>query len=354
MKRSTLVGAVVAAVAVIGIGAAVITNNQASKKGAYSVALVTSTGGVDDKSFNQSAWAGIKKYGEQNALEQGVNGYSYFVSNDSSEIKSNLQQAVKANYKLVVGISFMGGPAMKQVAKANPKTQFAMVEAEVPYKNAVSIMFKSEQSSYLAGVAAATASKTGKIGFVGGVKGEVLDHFEAGFKAGVLATNPKATFVSQYANTFTDAAKGKTIAAAMYASGVDVIFQAAGATGNGVFAEAKAENQATTADKKVWVVGVDMDQKADGNYTTKDSEKSNFTLASAIKRVDNAVVLVANQGKKGNFPGGKTVTYGLKEKGVDIARDSMPDNAWQAAQKAKQQILAGKISVPTDPTKVKQ
>ena len=353
MKRSTLIGGLVAAVAVIGIGTSVAMNSGAQKKSAYSVALVTSTGGVDDKSFNQSAWAGIKRFGQKNGLKQGENGYSYFVSNDNSEIKSNLQQAVKAHYQLVVGISFMGGPAMNQVAKANSKTHFAMVEATVPYKNAVSIMFHSEQSSYLAGVAAAKASKTGKIGFVGGVKGEVIEQFEAGFKAGVLATNPKATFVSQYANTFTDAAKGKTIAAAMYASGVDVIFQAAGATGNGVFSEAKAENENTTADKKVWVVGVDMDQKQDGDYTTKDGQKANFTLASAIKRVDNAIELVAEQGQKDKFPGGQTVTYGLKEKGVDIARDSMPADAWAATQAAKQQILDGKITVPTKLSEVK-
>ena len=139
----------------------------------------------------------------------------------------------------------------------------------------------------------------------------------------------------------------------MYASGVDVIFQAAGATGNGVFAEAKAENQNTTADKKVWVVGVDMDQKQDGNYTTKDGKKANFTLASAIKRVDNAVERVAKQGKDNQFPGGKTVTYGLKEQGVDIARDSMSESAWQATQKAKQQILDGKITVPTKLSAIK-
>ncbi|KAA8324524.1 MULTISPECIES: BMP family lipoprotein [Leuconostoc] len=353
MKRSTLIGTIIGAAAVIGIGVTIAMNSGSSKSDNYSVALVTSTGGVDDKSFNQSAWAGIKQFGEKNHMKQGENGFSYLVSNDGSEIKSNLQQAVKAQYKLVVGISFMGGPAMKQVAKTNPNTQFAMVEAQVPYKNAASIMFHSEQSSYLAGVAAAESSKTGKIGFVGGVKGEVIEQFETGFKAGVLATNPKATFVSQYANTFTDAAKGKTIAAAMYASGVDVIFQAAGATGNGVFAEAKAENQNTTADKKVWVVGVDMDQKQDGNYTTKDGKKANFTLASAIKRVDNAVERVAKQGKDNQFPGGKTVTYGLKEQGVDIARDSMSESAWQATQKAKQQILDGKITVPTKLSAIK-
>lgn len=353
MKRSMVISSIIAAVVVIGIGVSVAKSSGSNQKNAYSVALVTSTGGVDDKSFNQSAWDGIKRFGKKNNMKQGQSGFSYFVSNDNSEIKSNLQQAVKANYKLVVGISFMGGPAMKQVAKANPKTNFAMVEADVPYKNAVSIMFHSEQSSYLAGVAAATASKTGKIGFVGGVKGEVIEQFEAGFKAGVLATNPKATFVSQYANTFTDAAKGKTIAAAMYASGVDVIFQAAGATGNGVFAEAKAENQNTTVDKKVWVIGVDMDQKADGNYTAKDGKTSNFTIASAIKRVDNAIEIVAQQGQSKQFPGGKTVTYGLKENGVDIARDAMPDNAWQATQEAKKQILAGKITVPKKLSDVK-
>ena len=212
-------------------------------------------------------------------------------------------------------------------------------------------IFKTEQSSYLAGVAAAKQSKSGTVGFVGGIHGDVIDTFEAGFKAGVKATNANIKVLTQYTDSFTDAAKGKTIAASMTANGADVIFQAAGGAGNGVFAEAKAANQKESADsdKKIWVIGVDRDQKSDGNYKDKDGKSSNFTLVSAVKRVDSAVEDVATKAKNDKFPGGKTITYGLKEKGVSLSKDSASSSVWSAVQSAQKKIVAGDIKVPVHP-----
>lgn len=353
MQRSAQIGIGILAVAVIGGGIYAATRGGSSTSGKdnYTAALVTDGGGVDDRSFNQSAWNGLKAYGKANNLKQGTTGYNYFQSSDSSDIKTNLQTAVKGGYKLVYGVGFAAAPAMNTVAKANPKTSFAIIDAVVPDKNVASLMFKSEQSSYLAGVAAAKQTKSNTVGFIGGVHGDIIDTFEAGFIAGVKATNPDIKIITQYADSFTDAAKGKTIAASMIAGGADVIFQAAGGTGSGVFAEAKATDQklAADSDKKVWVIGVDMDQKRDGDYTDKDNKKSNFTLVSAVKRVDNAVESLTNQGREGKFPGGKTITYGLKEKGVGLAKDSASPEVWSAVEAAQKKIIAGDIKVPVHP-----
>ena len=156
MQRSVQIGIGVIAVAVIGGGIYAATRgggSQSSDKDNYTVALVTDGGGVDDRSFNQSAWAGLKAYGKDNNLKQGTKGFNYFQSSDASDIKTNLQTAVKGGYKLVYGVGFAAAPAMNTVAKANPDTHFAIIDAVVPDKNVASLMFKSEQSSYLAGVA---------------------------------------------------------------------------------------------------------------------------------------------------------------------------------------------------------
>ncbi len=353
MQRSAQIGIGVIAVAVIGGGiyAATQGNSKSAGKNNYTVALVTDGGGIDDRSFNQSAWEGLKAYGKDNKLSQGTKGYNYFQSTDASDIKTNLQTAVKGGYKLVYGVGFATAPAMNTVAKANPKTNFAIVDAVVPDKNVASLAFKSEQSSYLAGVAAAKQTKSKTVGFIGGIHSDIIDTFEAGFKAGVKATNPDIKVVTQYADSFTDAAKGKTIAASMVAGGADVIFQAAGGTGSGVFAEAKATNQKLSddSDKKVWVIGVDMDQKRDGDYKDKDNKQSNFTLVSAVKRVDNAVKSLSNKAKDGKFPGGQTITYGLKENGVGVAKDSASSEVWSAIESAQKKIISGDIKVPVHP-----
>lgn len=349
----SILGVTAAAALLVTLAGCGNTNKASSSKSDMkSIALITDGGGVDDHSFNQSAWEGMEKYGKANDMKKGVNGYNYFQSDSESDFQPNLQQAVQAKYQTVFAVGYKLEKTVKLGAKQNPKTNFAIIDDVITgMKNVASITFKSQESSYLAGVAAAKTTKTNKVGFVGGMQGEVIDAFQAGFEAGVKAVNPKIKVDVQYANSFTDAARGKTIAAAMYASGVDVIYQAAGATGNGVFAEAKDLNTKQTATNKVWVIGADRDQKADGNYTDKDGKKANFTLASALKEVGAAVADVAKQAQDGKFPGGKIVTYGLADKGVSLAKDSMTDQTWQATQQAAKKIISGKITVPTTPSK---
>lgn len=143
-----------------------------------------------------------------------------------------------------------------------------------------------------------------------------------------------------------DAAKGKTIAAAQYAGGADVIYQAAGGTGAGVFNEAKAVNEKKDEADKVWVIGVDRDQKEEGKYTSKDGKESNFVLASSIKQVGKSVQLINKLVTDKKFPGGKTTVYGLKDGGVDIATTNLSDDAIKAVKEAKEKIISGDVKVP--------
>lgn len=311
--------------------------NSGSEKVKHTAALVTDGGSIDDKSFNQSAWEGLEAWGKENKLEKGVNGYNYAQSNSDADFTPNINKLIKAKYSTIFGIGYKLAPAIKKTAKQNPKTNFVIIDDVVSGKNVASVTFKSEQSSFLAGVAAAETTKTNKVGFLGGVKSDVITTFEKGFIQGVHAVNPKITVDVKYAGSFTKADLGQSMATAMYNNGEDVIFHAAGGTGAGAFTAAK--NLAKNG-KKVWVIGVDQDQKADGAY-----KGGNVTIASAVKEVGNAAKDIANKAMKDKFPGGKIVTYDLKSKGVDLVNDNMSDSAWKVVQQYKQKIIKGDLTV---------
>lgn len=143
-------------------------------------------------------------------------------------------------------------------------------------------------------------------------------------------------------------AKGKALAAAMYQNGVDIIFHASGATGQGVFQEAKDLNESGSGDK-VWVIGVDRDQDADGKYKTKDGKEDNFTLTSTLKGVGTAVQDIANRALEDKFPGGEHLVYGLKDGGVDLTDGYLNDKTKEAVKTAKDKVISGDVKVPEKP-----
>lgn len=349
----------VLAIAAVGVGvyqSGIVGDADTEKQ--FSVAMVTDVGGVDDKSFNQSAWEGLQKWGKENKLAEGKGGYTYFESKTAADFAPNFSQAVEGDYNLVAGVGYATKDALTNAAKQHENTKFLQIDDVVDskYKNVASVTFKSEESSYLVGVAAATkAQELGdkEVGFVGGQRGAVIDAFEAGYVAGVKSVDPKMTVDVQYANSFTDAAKGKTIANAMITKGEQVIFHAAGPAGNGVFTAAKDNNVTVDADakQKVWVIGVDMDQSDMGDYTAKDGEKSNFTLTSSVKGVGTGLAMIADKAKAGNFPGGKHIVLGLKQNGVSIVTKNLNAQEKDAVASAKAAIVAGDVEVPTAPAK---
>jgi basic membrane protein A len=231
---------------------------------------------------------------------------------------------------------------IKTIAAQQKDAQLAIIDSIVDAPNVASVMFKEQEGSFLAGVAAALMSESKQIGFVGGMEIPVIERFEAGFLEGVKAVDPSIKVDVQYTGKFDDAALGKTTANRMYSSGVDIIFHAAGGTGNGVFAEAK-ERKTKDANANVWVIGVDSDQYEEGAVGD-----TNVTLTSMLKKVGTAVQNIAKDAMAGNFPGGTTVTYGLAEEGVGLAdsRGAIPQEVLDQIDEFTKKIADGEIVVP--------
>ena len=349
MNKKQWLGLGLVAVAAVGLAAC---GNRSSRNAASSsdvktkAAIVTDTGGVDDKSFNQSAWEGLQDWGKEHNLSKDK-GFTYFQSTSEADYANNLQQAA-GSYNLIFGVGFALHNAVEEAAKEHSDLNYVLIDDVIKDQknNVVSVTFADNESAYLAGVAAAKTTKTKQVGFVGGMESEVISRFEAGFKAGVASVDSSIKVQVDYAGSFNDNAKGKTIAAAQYAAGADVVYQVAGGTGAGVFAEAKSLNESRPENEKVWVIGVDRDQEAEGKYTSKDGKESNFVLASTLKQVGTTVKDISNKAEKGEFPGGQVIVYSLKDKGVDLAVTNLSEEGKKAVEDAKAKILDGSVKVP--------
>ena len=308
----------------------------------FSVAMVTDVGGVDDKSFNQSAWEGIQQFGEENGLEKGDGGFDYLQSASDADYNTNLNNLIRRDFDVVFGIGFLMEGAVAEIAEQQPEAQIAIIDAVVDAPNVASVLFKEQEGAFLAGVAAALMSETKKIGFVGGMEIPVIERFEAGFLEGVAAVDDTVEVDVQYTGAFDKAELGKTTANRMYSAGADIIFHAAGGTGNGVFTEAKERKEADP-EANIWVIGVDADQ-----YDEGQTGDANVTLTSVLKRVDTAVKNISEQAMGDEFPGGETITYGLSDEGVGLAdsRGAIPEDVMAQIEDFKQQVIDGDIEVP--------
>lgn len=356
VSRRTLIIGGVAVVVVAGIAYAATSGSKGGSSDKFTAAVVSDTNGVNDKGFNQSAWEGLEKWGKANNLSKGQNGYNYFQPKTVADYDTQLTQAATAKYNVVSAIGNTFKDSVQTVSKKYPDTKFVLVDeiADKKYKNVASVMFHSEQSSYLVGIAAATKAKEigdDTVGFVGGMKNQVIELFLAGYQAGVKSVDPNMKVDATYAGTFSDPAKGQTIAKAKMAQGEHIIFQAAGGVGNGVFQAAKDQDATLAADSKdkVWVIGVDMDQTNMGDYKSKDGKSANLTLTSSLTGVGRGVQLITESAQKDKFPGGKTVYYGLKEGGVGVVTKNLNADEKKTVETAKEKIISGDIKVPTTP-----
>ncbi|NKN29815.1 BMP family lipoprotein [Weissella cibaria] len=356
VSRRTLIIGGVAVVVVAGIAYAATSGSKGGSSDKFTAAVVSDTNGVNDKGFNQSAWEGLEKWGKANNLSRGQNGYNYFQPKTVADYDTQLTQAATAKYNVVSAIGNTFKDSVQTVSKKYPDTKFVLVDeiSDKKYKNVASVMFHSEQSSYLVGIAAATKAKEigdDTVGFVGGMKNQVIESFLAGYQAGVKSVDPNMKVDATYAGTFSDPAKGQTIAKAKMAQGEHIIFQAAGGVGNGVFQAAKDQDATLAADSKdkVWVIGVDMDQTNMGDYKSKDGQSANLTLTSSLTGVGRGVQLIMESAQKDKFPGGKTVYYGLKEGGVGVVTKNLNADEKKAVETAKEKIISGDIKVPATP-----
>ena len=222
MNKKTLVGLALVSVAAFGLAAcgsrgASKGGSQESAENGVKAAMVTDIGGVDDKSFNQSAWEGLQEWGKDNNLTKGK-GFNYYQSAAEADYVNNLNEAA-GKYNVIFGIGFALKNAVEASAGEHTDKNYVIVDDVIEGKsNVVSATFADHEASYLAGVAAAKTTKTKQVGFVGGMEGEVITRFEKGFEAGVKSVDPSIKIDIQYAGSFGDAQKGKAIAAAQYAS----------------------------------------------------------------------------------------------------------------------------------------
>jgi len=309
------------------------------------VGLLYDITGRGDKSFNDSAAAGLDKA----KTDFGVIGAeSTPTKSDGSDRTQRLETVIAGGNNMVVAVGYLWADGVTAGAKAHPNVSFAIVDSVVAQPNVLSMVFATEQSSYLVGVAAALKSKTKHVGFIGGVHSDLIKGFQAGYDAGVHSVDPSIKIDDKYiseppdSSGFNDAAKGKEIATGMYSGGADIVYAAAGASGTGMFQAAK---EYSGKGPKVWGIGVDSDQ-----YYTVDSSLQPYVLTSALKKVDVAVYGAIRDYVQKNFTGG-TKNYDLKSNGVDYSTSGgFVDDIKVKLEAAKAAIISGQVVVPTKPS----
>jgi basic membrane protein A and related proteins len=299
--------------------------------GKIRVGVVFDIGGKDDKSFNAAAWEGVKRAQKELPV---------LVRDAEPGEPNNLEPCMRAfaerGFDLIIGIGFAQGPIIETVAKEYPKTRFAIVDSVVDLPNVASLVFKEHEGSFLVGMIAARTTKTGKVGFVGGMDIPLIRKFAKGYEEGVHYVNPSIA-VSQAFVGITDAAwnnpgKGKELAKAQYESGADVVFQAAGNSGLGVFDAAEETRR--------FAIGVDSNQ----NWV-----KPGFILTSMVKRVDVSVYSIVKELVQGKFRGGVHV-YGLENEGIAYALDRhnqslISTEILRDVDAARSKIIKGELAV---------
>jgi basic membrane protein A and related proteins len=321
------------------------STTSAEEKGKIKVGIVFDIGGKNDRSFNAAAWQGVKRA----ATDFDIVLRDVEPGNPTS-IEPAMRAFAEKGYDLIIGVGFAQGPIMQKVANDYPSIKFAIIDGVIfeddgktPKKNVASLVFREHEGSYLVGMIAAAKSKSGVLGFVGGMDIPLIHRFAVGYEEGAKAVNPNIVVHKNYCGV-TDGAwnnpgKGKELALSQIEKGADVIFTAAGNSGLGAFDA--AEQYGKTGDQaNVYVIGVDSNQ----NWV-----KPGFVLTSMEKRVDNAVYDVVKEVYGGNFEGGFHV-FGLDKGGVGYSLDKfnkplISQELLDKVEAAKQQIIDGRIKV---------
>jgi basic membrane protein A len=341
-KRFTWLLVVVSAL-VLAVGAASCGGDDDGGGGGDSikVGLVTDTGGVDDRGFNQFSIAGLDKAEDDLEIKKRV-----YVSNSADDYEPNLEAAVDDGTELVIAVGFLLAPTTIKVAKANPDVSFAGVDhfygppgdkaceesKTCAVDNALGMIFPTEEAGYLAGVVAALTTKTNTVSTVGGIKIPPVDNWIAGYQAAVKATKPNVKLLNAYSNDFNDAAKCKEIALDQIAQGSDVVFQVAGDCGLGALDAA--------CEKDVTAIGVDADQNDQGPCV----------ITSALKPLTDSVFGVIQTFVDGEFKGGTNQSYGVEQlpdaELLAPFQGDVPQNVKDAVAEAEKGLKDGSIDPP--------
>jgi basic membrane protein A len=316
---------------------------EAESSGSVDVGVVFDVGGRGDKSFNDGAYAGADR-----AIAELDAHVRYVEPGEGSDREAGLRLLAAEGMDLVLGVGFIFTDDLTQLAREYPDVAFAGVDYALqtdaqgnivpPPANLAALKFREEEGSFLVGALAALVSESRKVGFVGGMDIPLIHKFEAGYRAGVAHVCPQCGVTVHYAGAtpeaFRDPGRGKELALSQYQSGVDIIFHASGSTGLGVFQAAR--------ERGTYAIGVDSDQfdEAPGRILTSMVKGVDAVTYDAIKRV-----------RDGTFAGG-IHSFGLKEGGVGYVydernRELIPDSVRARVEALKQEIIAGRIAVPT-------
>jgi basic membrane protein A len=314
-------------------------SRERDDKSKIHVGIVFDIGGKDDRSFNAAAWQGVQRAEKDfpivlRDVEPG----------NPTSIEPAMRAFAERGYNLVIGVGFAQSPIMERVAKDYPNVNFAIIDGVIDLPNVASLVFMEHQGSYLVGMIAAHTTKTGILGFVGGMDIPLIHRFEVGYEEGAHSVNPNIRVIQNYVGV-TDGAwnnpgKGKELALAQIGKGADVIFTAAGNSGLGVFDAVEQYGKDENGRARRFVIGVDSNQ---------NGVKPGFVLTSMVKRVDNVVYQLIQELVAGQFKGGFHV-YGLKEEGVGYAMDQFNQSlispeVVKQTEEAKQKIINGQIQV---------
>lgn len=343
MTRRTFVGTVGAGALVVLTGCASSTGNGSTtssaasspspkKEGIPNIILVTDIGTVHDQSFNELSWSGL-------ATLNGKFGWdvSYIDSIDDPDYKSRLDQAVANGADLIWGVGFLMGDAVWEAAQEHPDVAFGIIDVayDNPLPNLTGITFRQEECSFAVGYIAARTTKSNKVGFIGGVDSTQMQLFEQGYYAGIEYANKEqglsVAYQGIWSDSFTDDALGQRMAYDMITDGCDVIYHAAGVVGLGVIR--------ACSEAGVWAIGVDQDQ----SYLAPGT-----VIASALKRVDQAIAQTTERIIAGEMQGGSNIVLGASDDAVGFAatHDLLPDDLYNDALQIVEKIKAGDITVP--------
>ena len=310
-------------------------------KKSVKVGLAYDVGGRGDKSFNDLAAAGLDKAKKE--LDIDVKELAATNGENDQAKQDRLTLLATSGYDPIIAVGFAYATAVGKVITQYPKVHFALIDDDsVKGDNLESLLFSENESSYLVGVAAASATKTKKIGFIGGVQTPLIQKFQAGYAAGAKSIDPSITVSVSYISQppdfsgFGNPTSGKVIAEGMYDDGADVVYHAAGGSGSGLFQAA--------AEKKLLAIGVDSDQ-----YESAAADQKAYILTSALKGVDTAVYTFIKDDADGKFTAGSK-RFSLKDDGVGYATSNSALDPYKAKiEDAKAKIISGAITVPTAP-----
>jgi basic membrane protein A len=331
MKKSGLFMAILVVVA-MALSACAPAAAPVAKTG-FKAAMVTDLGGLaaspDTKGFSDLCWDALQKAKTDFGIE-----VTLLESKELADLEPNLTKMASEGYNYVVGCGFLFTDAMTAVAPKFPNVKFGIVDSFVDAPNVQSLTFAANEGSFLVGAVAAGMSKTGTIGFVGGMEIPLIKAFEVGYDAGAKSVNPNIKILSGYTGNFSDVAKGKEVTLTQYSQGADVVYAAAGACGLGTFEAAK--------EKGLWAIGVDTDQ---------DAYAKGSVVTSMLKHVEVGVYNSLKSAFDGTFKGG-LVNSDLKIGGVGISemkytKDKVPAELLAKVTKLSDMIKAGTIKVPS-------